>query len=61
MVKPERFYAMFDEEWKVVERNDGTEYETSVVNWRILREACFVIPPCVPQSSEIRMLLSSGH
>ena len=30
MVKPERFYAGFDKEWKVMERYDREEYEVSI-------------------------------
>ena len=39
MVKPERFYAGFDKEWKVMERYDREEYEVSI-NWGSLSKAC---------------------
>ena len=34
MVKPECFYARFDEEWKVLERHNGIEYESTVQSER---------------------------
>lgn len=34
MVKPECFYTMFNEEWKVIGKCDRTKgYEPRIVNW----------------------------
>lgn len=60
-VKCEHFYTRFDEEWEVLGRCDRTKgYELSVVSWGKPSKA-FSFKFSVPQSSEIRLLFSSGY
>ena len=60
MVKPEWFYARFDEECRAIEKCHRTkiENELSVVNWGKQQGLFTQIPLGI---LEIRMYLSSGH
>ena len=55
MVKPECFDDRFDEEWKGMIGQHMSQVQETRGNAARL---CLQIPPCLPLSSETRMLLS---
>lgn len=59
MVKAEYFHSGSDEKWKVVGRCEGQRVwgEYSKLG-ETLKGLSLQIPPCVPYSTEVRMLLS---